>query len=264
MIHIYKYSRTVPIFRNISYEGLENTTTMFDDTLTLHRNLDNVLNFKLTDRDRRSIATDNRNICVKIVDDETTLIVDTFYLSPTENAKIYTVVLPKTFVNQLLPRRGYSYFVSLKDAEGNEEPLYIDHNFMLKGDITVEDNYSEIVSEKMNENYSLRLDAHEEEVEGEYVLDDYVEVDENFRSLELKTYNDLSSDAIRIKIQKHRGKYFPVRPNDHLQWEDFIEVSNVHNHTWSFQELPEGKYRVILYTQVPEEYFFIYSKINRM
>ena len=162
MIHIYKYSRTVPIFRNVSYEGLENTSTMFNDTITLHRNLDNVLNFKLTDRDRSSIALENKNICVKIVDDETTIVVDTFYLSPTNNTKIYSVVLPKEFINQLLPRRGYGYFVSIVDAEGNEEPLYIDHDFMMKGEMEVIDNYSEIVREKMNEVYNIRLDSHED------------------------------------------------------------------------------------------------------
>ena len=264
MIHIYKYSRTVPLFRNVSYEGLENTSTMFNDMITLHRNLDNVLNFKLTDRDRRSIVLENKNICVKIVDDKTTLVVDTFYLSPTDNTKIYSVILPKTFVNQLLPRHGYGFFVSIVDAQGAEEPLYIDHDFMMKGELEIVDNYSEITTEKMNESYSQRLDAHEKEVEGEYVLDEFIESDGDFRKVEFKTYDDQVSDAIKVKIQKHRGKYFPVRTNDELQWEDFIEVSNIHNHTWSYQELPEGKYRAVLITETPEEYFFVYSKINRL
>lgn len=264
MIHIYKYSRTVPIFRNVSYEGLENTSTMFNDTITLHRNLDNVLNFKLTDRDRRSIEIENKNICVKIVDDKTTLVVDTFYLSPTNNAKVFSVVLPKTFINQLLPRRGYGFFVSLVDAEGKEEPLYIDHDFMMKGELEVVDNYSEIVSEKMNESYSIRLDSHEDEVDGEYVLDSFIDVDENFRMVEFKTYDDQVSDPIKVKIQKHRGKYYPIRPEDSSQWEDFIEVNNIHNHTWSHHELPEGKYRAVLITETPEDYFFVYSKINRL
>lgn len=264
MIHIYKYSRTVPIFRNATTEGLENTSTMFNDTITLHRNLDNVLNFKLTDRDRRSIVLENKNISVKIVDDETTLVVDTFYLSPTNNTKIYSTTLPKDFVNQLLPRRGYAYFVSLVDAEGIEEPLYVDHDFMMKGGIEVMDNYSEVVTNKMTETYEIRLDAHEKEVDGEYVLDEYIESDGDFRMLQFKTYDDLVSSPITVKIQKHRAKYFPVRPNDELQWEDFIEVSNIHSHTWSYHELPKGKYRAVLFTETPEEYFFLYSKINRL
>ena len=264
MIHIYKYSRIVPIFRNVSNEGLENTSTMFDETITLHRNLDNVLNFKLTDRDRRSIVTENKNICVKIVDDETTLIVDTFYLSPTNNAKIFTTTLPKTFINELLPRRGYGFFVTLVDASGNEEPIYIDHDFLIRGEIEVLDNYSEVITNKIDEGYSTRLDTHEDEIDGEYVLDEYIEADGDFRSVEFMTYDDTVSPPINVKIQKHREKYFPVRTVDEIQWEDFIEVSNIHNHVWSYNELPKGKYRAVLITDNPDDYFFVQTTINRL
>lgn len=263
MIHLYKYVRTIPIFRNVSNEGLENTSTMFNDTITLHRNVNNVLKFKLTDRDRRTVNIGNQNIKVNIVDDATTLIVDTFYLSPTENTKIFEVTLPKTFVNQLLPRRDYSFTVTIVDAHGEEEALYIDHDFMMGGSITVYDNYSEIDAEKY-EGYVQRVDAHEKDVDGEYVLEDYIEVDEDFVKVELLSYDSINDPEITVKLQKFREKYYPVRVNEELQWKDYIEVHNTNSHVWSNIELPKGKYRLVLLTQDPSPYFMVYHKINKL
>ena len=263
MIHIFKYLQIVPLFRNVSNEGLENTNTMFNESITLHRNVDNVLNFKLTDRDRRSIDIDNKNIKVKIIDDHTKLIVDTFYLSSTNNAKVFKADIPATFVNQLLPRRDYSFNATIEDSSGNEEPLYIDHDFMMRGNITVIDNYSEIVSKKY-EDYSLRLDTFDREIEGEYFLEQYIDVNDDFIKMEFMTYDELVSDPVTIKIQKNRKRFFPIATDDEIQWLDHITIHNTHMHTWSNVELEEGRYRVVLITEVPQEYFVVYHYIQKL
>lgn len=263
MIHIYKYSHIIPIFRNTSFEGLENTSTMFNDSITLHRNVNNVLNFKLTDRDRRSVDIDNVNITVKIVDLHSTLIVDTFYLSPTDNRKIFKATLPASSVNQLLPRRDYNFIVSLIDANGEEEALYIDHDFMMGGTITVVDNYSDIAPEKV-EGYIQRMDRRDKKIHGEHCLENYIDVNEDFIKAEFMTYDDQNTVPVKIKLQKHREKYFPVDTDDDIQWEDYTEANSTLTHTWSNMELKKGKYRAVIVSDTPSEHFFVLHHIKRL
>lgn len=263
MISIFKYTKTVPIFRNVSNEGLGNTDAMFNDTITLHRNMDNTINFKLTDRDRRTVQFENKNICVRIVDDETHLVADTFYLSPTQTPKVLSATLPSAFVNQLDPRLGYSFFVAIESPDGSLEPLYIDHDFHMSGNVTVLDNYSEVVQDK-HDGYHQRTDNFEDDIRGEYCLSTFINVDVNFRQLDFKTYDSQSSEPVSIKIQKHHGKYFPISTEDDSQWREFLEVKNVHTHSWSHVELPEGKYRAVLTTETPEQYFFVEHTVNRL
>lgn len=261
MIHLYQYTRLIPVFRNSGNEGLENTD-MFNDHIVLHRNMTNRLKFKLTDRDRRSIDLDNQKIKIKIIDDESTLVVDTFYLYPTEKSKIFAVELDKEFVNQLSPRFGYSFVACVEFGDGSEEMLFLDHDFQSKGAIEVVDNYSETDQYTLTD-FTQREDQHEYKVDGEYYLTQHIHVDENFVSLEVKSYD--GTTRTDFELQKHAERYYPVSTQDDTQWRSFTKVYDSNSHTFTKDQLGRGYYRVLLTdNDQPGDFFVIVTHIARL
>lgn len=261
MIHLYQYTQLIPVFRNSGNEGLENTE-MFNDHMVLHRNMTNRLKFKLTDRDRRSIDMDNQKIKIKIIDDETTLVVDTFYLYPTEKSKIFAVELDKEFVNQLLPRNDYSFMTAVEFGDGTEEVLYMDHEFLSKGSIEVVDNYSETDQYSIT-GFTQREDHNEKPITGEYYLTDHIHVDEDFLGMEIKSYD--GTTRTDFVLQRHAGRYFPVSTKDDSQWRSFTKVYDSASQTFSKDQLGEGYYRLVLTdNNSPEDFFVVVTHIKRL
>lgn len=261
MINLYQYTQLIPVFRNSGNEGLENTE-MFNDHIVLHRNMKNRLKFKLTDRDRRSINLDNEKIKIKIVDDESTLVVDTFYLYPTEKSKIFAVELDAAFVNQLLPRFDYSFVTSVEMADGTEEVLYMDHDFQSKGSVEVVDNYSE-TDERAITGFTQRVDHNDKEITGDHYLTDYIHVDDDFLGMEVKSYDGtIRTDFV---LQRHKERYFPVSTEDDGQWKSFTKVYDSASQTFSKDQLSKGYYRLVLTDNVaPEDFFVIVTHIVRL
>lgn len=247
---------------NVSNEGLGNTIHMFNDSIKVHHNVDNTLNFTFTDRDRRSINLDNKLIKVLIIDDDPNIIVHTFYLSPTNNPKIYTATIPASVINNLLPRRGYNFMVVLESADGSTTPLYINHEFDTTAELTVVNNYLEVGEELIVGEYIQRTTTKDRQVDGEYVFSKYIDVDNHFFGLMARTLDDQTMPTLNVKIQKCRGKYFPIDVSDEIQWEDYIEFKNSHDYVIERGLLSEGKYRLVVISQDPGNYIFIEKRIH--
>lgn len=166
---------------------------MFDDTLVLHKNMNNVFQLTITDRDRVRLKIDEDSFLqVKFrIIDEDDVVVSSTYLDSKKEGDFWETIIPKDEVNKLHSGEGYRFAVTLyqEDAGGNyeEEPLYVDHNFKLMGYAEVHDNF-----------FDIRLDEY---VHTEPVIDHFRDEEYEFDAKHFFThtiFNDGNIQKIEI------------------------------------------------------------------
>lgn len=272
MIHLYSYKYEIPVSAN-HYDGLENTT-MFNDKLKLYKNFKNVINFKIRDRDRKTIIVSN-DLTVKLVfiNEYTGLIVSTLYLSVqnTGTATSYQVeILPSDLVN-FEQGISYSFIASLMDANGQDEALYIDHDFNVKGKVQILESYASILEDTMKD-YSQRYTNAPQQTSGvdaytpsnpipdNYYFNDFVQVDDNFVELDFSSYDNSSTCDVIVQIQS--GKYYPLYTNENVQWKDVVTYHGIGDTTFNLNLNKFGYYRIVMVTPNPEKFYMVRKYTN--
>lgn len=192
ILTLYNYTYRIPV--TISrYSGKLGNVTMFDDTLVLHKNMNNVFQLTITDRDRVRLKLDeDSTLQVKFrIISEDDVVVSSSYLESKFEGDFWQMIIPKEEVNALTADGGYRFAVTMykEDAGGNfiEEPLYVDHNFKLMGYVEVHDNFFDI---KETSYYNTEpvvdhfLDS-EEEFEAKHFFTDVIYNDGNIHKIEV-------------------------------------------------------------------------------
>lgn len=284
ILTVYNYNYQIPVTMS-RYSGQLGNVTMFDDTLVLHKNMNNVFQLNITDRDRvRLKVTEETPIQVKFrIISEDGVVVSMFYLSFKETGNFWEFIIPKDEVNKLDTGDGYNFTATLHEFDdmGNsqETPLYVDHNFKLMGRIDVHDNFFDIETEIFTTTEPL-VDHYlndEREFEAKHFFIDHLYNDGNLYHVEVRyiepepVYDDDGvlvpnvPDRCSVTLEKNMQTHYPINPRNE-QWNavaTFYGVG-VEDTTIDFSKIDERTYaRVIIHTERPENFELVVHKITQ-
>ena len=284
ILTVYNYNYQIPVTMP-RYSGQLGNVTMFDDTLVLHKNMNNVFQLTITDRDRVRLKVDDElPIQVKFrIISEDDVVVSTFYLDFENEGNFWKSIIPRDEVNKLIADDNYRFTATLYELDINnvpqELPLYVDHNFKLMGYIDVKDNFFDIVenvyttTEPIVDHY---LD-NETELMAKHFFIDHLYNDGNLYKVEVKFIEpepELDDEGLPLPIEyercyvtleRHMQSHYPIQPRNE-QWEPVstyygigvddteIDISKIAEKTYA---------RVIIHTKNPENFEMVVHKIQR-
>lgn len=243
---------------------------MFDDTLVLHKNMNNVFQLSITDRDRVKLKIEEDSpLKVKFrIISENNVVVTSFYLDHYENGNFWEYIIPKDEVNKLEEGDGYTFTATLyqEDAAGTSEevPLYVDHNFNIMGTIVVKDNYYDIIQNEYTITEPI-VDSYlddEEELKAKHFFIEHVVMDDSVHMVEVVSLND---NECAVTLDKHAQAHYPVSPKND-QWDTVATFYSVGQDKTAIplNQIPEMVYfRIIIHTTQPENFKMVVHRIQR-
>lgn len=284
ILTLYSYNFKIPVTLS-RYSGQLGNVTMFDDTLVLHKNMNNIFQLTITDRDRVKLKLDEDSpLQVKFrIISEDEVVVSSFYLDYKNDGNFWEFIIPKDEVNKLEADAGYRFAATLyqEDLAGNNEeiPLYVDHNFKLMGYIEVNDNYFDIIEHTYTGTEPV-VDHYlndEREFEAKHFFIDTLFNDDNIYKVEVKYIppspefdeNDeplpIPLERCSVTLEKNNQTHYPIDPKNE-QWEP---VSTYYGIGVEETEIDVSKIalknygRVIIHTANPESFELVVHKIDR-
>lgn len=270
ILTLYNYNYRIPVTLS-NYTGQLGNVTMFDDTLVLHKNMNNIFQLSIHDRDRVKLKIDEQSpLKVKFrIISEDDVVVSSFYLEHYENGNFWEYNIPKEEVNKLNDGESYSFIATLykEDLQGNNEeiPLYVDHNFKLMGYINVHDNYFDIVEEVYTTTEPIidRYLTDETELSAKHFFIDHLFNDGNVYKVEVRSVDETSQCS--VSLDKHRQMHYPITPRNE-QWDTVATYYGIGQDVTeiAFQPIPERVYsRVIIHTDTPQNFELVVHRIQR-
>lgn len=273
LLDLYRYFHTIPL-TNSNYSGKLENVAMFNDTLVLHKNVDNTFHIKITDRDRVTYTPDDDSesessikFLFRIID-ERKVVVSKFYLDFINDGKYFKATIPKDKINELDSRTEYTFMVTIEETVEDtvtEMPLYTDHDFSGQGFIKVEDNFKDIETEVFT-----RTEVYQKtgtfgspisEKEGKHFFNEIILNDGNIYDIEVKSIDDETQCAVTFEIN-NQGHY-PANPRSE-QWDTTATYYGIGTDTTSIlTRIPERVYvRILIHTYDPDNFELHVSKIS--
>lgn len=258
MIHIYHYPQTVILMNNKS----SGTTTlehsnMFNDKITLYKNMDNPIIFKIRNRDR--VSQNLSNVSLTVLNSNKVIVLQT-YLELEENDKIHKVMLSKELINNLNPDEQHYFSVYFTDEDNNIIPLYVDHDFTFHGTLLVKNSSTPIktasytATTKIDDNTTLTnineslfpVVKHSSDILMSFVDRIQVPVDS---SKVLSVQITFTSNTHKsLYVLRHRGRHFPVDNTVTKQWSLYRVYHEVEDYQM-IEKLPTGLYSFMYVAQ---------------
>ena len=284
ILTLYSYNFKIPVTMS-RYSGQLGNVTMFDDTLVLHKNMNNIFQLTITDRDRVRLKLDEESpLKVKFrIISEDEVVVSSFYLDYKNDGNFWEFVIPKDEVNKLESDAGYRFAATLykEDLQGNNEevPLYVDHNFKLMGYLEVHDNYFDIIENTytMTEPVVDHYLTDEKEFEAKHFFIDTLFNDDNIYKVEVKyvmpeqEFDEFGEplpiplDRCYVTLERNTQTHYPIEPKND-QWEPVATYygMGIEDTEIDFNKIPLKTYgRVIIHTERPDNFELIVHKIDR-
>lgn len=267
ILTLYNYNYRIPVTFN-NYTGQLGNVTMFDDTLVLHKNVNNTFQLKVNDRDRVRLKIDEENpISIKFrIIDEDGVVVSSFYLVPEISGHFWEYTIPKDEINDLNDGENYKFTATLYNPDDeSEKPLYVDHNFKMMGSVTVHDNYYDIITEEYTttEPIITRYLTDETVLDGKHFFVDHIFNDGSIYKVEVRSFDE--SKRCSVSLDKHMQRHYPIQPKNE-QWETVATYYGIGIDTTeiAFQPIPERVYaRIIIHTDDPDNFELIVHRIQR-
>lgn len=219
-INIYSYKNIVNLV-NSDPTMLENTQ-VFHDKLTLYKNLDNIVTFRIRNKDRVHQTFTDSKIVLNIVDTFSRLI-EKIELDYTEENKRYTVKVEKDKLLNLNNGIDYKYFVSVKDIYTDQEtPLFTDHINSIFGNLEIVEPYLTPYEETYNE----VIDITPKKVHNTkyWAIDHIVTITEDIKEAYLIVPDD---HYYQVTINYHTRKYSPINIKEEFQWKEYLTFHDV-------------------------------------
>ena len=253
MQYIYSYSNTIPLFKNHS-EGLENTS-MYNSTLKLYKGFNNVIKFKIRDRDRRSITFEDKSVKIVIINQYTDIEVTSFYLSPDENDKIVSAKIEPSHLEDIEEGSGYLFMaVLVDDLDQSEELLYIDHDFGVTAPLEVLEAIRKPIKTEYHKKEQL-VDNFEKPMHGFHYFHEFIKDDESVLYVEFESTDNSTCDVF---LEVNNLRYAPIDTNANNQWEKIKKYYDVGIDPLRFDLKNEkyNYYRIVIETDEPEKFFY--------
>lgn len=293
IISLFSYKNEINLTKS-NYNGITENVTMFQDKIVIHRNMDNVIHFKITDRDRVRFRVNEESdyqIGLRIIDDKK-VVVSKMYLTPKIEGDFFSTIIPKEMVNSLSKDDDYTFIVTFKE-NGIETPLYTDHDFNAVGTLEILENYADTVTDvySRTEPYVFFSDGKVKEKKAKHVFSTILPRDEKLYSVRLKTIEndaiepqessstDQDNDFINsdendnpetisgtkscyITIEKSNQGYYPFNEKAQ-QWDEVVTLPHYGNTEIPIVLIPERVYmRVVIHTEEPERFELVVEKLE--
>lgn len=250
MIHIYHYPQTVILMNNKS-SGTTNLehSNMFNDKITLYKNMDNPIIFKIRNRDR--VSQNLTNVSLTVLNSNKVIVLQT-YLELEENDKIHKVMLSKELINNLNPDEQHYFSVYFTDEDNNIIPLYVDHDFTFHGTLIVKNSSAPIsttsleITKKVDtdniiDNINDLLFKVDKQLNVVMAFDGKLSVPVDASKVLSVQATFTSNTPKSLYVLKHKGRHYPVDNLEAKQWTVYRAYHEVEDYQL-IEKLPTGLY----------------------
>lgn len=236
MIHIYHYNNLIDL---TALQGNLGNTTMFNDKIKLFKGLDNKIHFKIRNTDR--VTQTPNNVVFTLLDSNKVILLQS-YLDFDENDKKYTLSITNQQLTDVTPSKAFYFTLSYRnDSDNGSMPLFVDHNFEIHGKVEVIAAHTPINIDEYNKfkevDYKDLVDFVDED--HTFLLNERFNVDEKHIKF---TFTSIL--PVKLLVFKHKGKFFPVDPEEMKQWEPYEVYYNVSHK--DILGLPKGHYMFVV------------------
>lgn len=231
MINIYLYEKTINLL-NGNYTNLDDTT-MYNDSITIYKGVNNTISFKIRNRDRVQQTPSDVLLHIKRADNS--LLVSQMYLELVEDGKFFKVIIKPSDIEQLDSNVVYNFFLTFVDSDGIK-PLYTDHDFNSFGELIVRDLAREPSITDID--FTELYDKDGDPVLNTFVSKQHIFVDEFTVKIEL---SDETLTTTKIFIDKHRKNFIHYETDVSKYWTEYMTI--VPEDTVTHLDLPKGHYR---------------------
>lgn len=252
MIHIYHYQQTIILLNNISTTSNLEHHNMFNDKITLYKNMDNPIIFKIRNRDR--VQQTISNVHLTILDSNRINIIQT-YLDFTEDDKNYKIVIPKEIIANTNTEEQHYFMLHFTDSDNRIIPLYVDHDFTLHGILNIRESTTPVFTKEL----TFIEEITEKRIKGKGLDDLLFKIEPDDRvfyfqerfSVDEKTlsvqYTSTNHDPKILYVLKHKNRHYPISIES-KQWSLFRTYHEVTDYQY-IETLPKGHYMFMYISQ---------------
>lgn len=248
-----------------SYNGLLENITMFNDKIVFHKNVDNPLHIKISDRDRVRYKVSEEiefQLRLRIIDRQN-VVVSSTYLVPEIEGHFFSTVVTKEALDDLRADEMYTFIIT-KVENDVETPLYLDHDFNTQGELEVRGNYLDTYHEvhTHTEPYPTFKYGQATTKSAKHVFSVIIKRDETLYGISITNVEGTETNCT-VTLEKNGQGHYPFSERSE-QWDEVLSIPHKGESVIPFTTIPERVYmRVVLHTDKPEDFQLNVEKVAR-